>query len=80
MKVEPMRRRWWPSLPGASLITDTGNEGTKCRGSLWGAKAQQEGGVSWRAEAVPPGRYSTGPGLGSLPGLSSLDGKPWVGV
>ena len=23
MKVEPMRRRWWLSLPGASLITDT---------------------------------------------------------
>lgn len=80
MEVEPMRRRWWPSLPGASLITDTGNEGIKCRESLWGAKAQQEDGVSWRAGAVPPGRCSTGPGLRLVPGFSSLDGKPCVGV
>lgn len=55
MEVEPMRRRWWPSLPGASLITGTGNEGIKCRESLRGAKAQQEDGVSRRAGAVPPG-------------------------
>lgn len=75
-----MRGRWWPSPPGASLITDTGNEGTKCGEFLWGAKAQQGDGVGWRAGAVPPGRCSTGPGLRSVPGLSSLDGKPCVGV